>query len=111
MPEHWETDAGDHGVALLDIPADAFRDRTFEVAVDFSVKSLPDADGPWHELRVLVNGAQQWSRRVPTHPDGGDSLDYRMRRSVPLGEPLRVTAVTEIHRVRRLRLRVVADEE
>ena len=46
MPEHWETDAGDHGVALLDIPADAFRDRTFEVAIDFAVKAVPDADGP-----------------------------------------------------------------
>ncbi len=70
---------------------------------------MPTARGT--KLRVLVNGAQQWSRRVPTHPDGGDSLDYRMRRTVPLGEPLRVTAVTEVHRVRRLRLRVVADEE
>jgi hypothetical protein len=111
MPEHWETDAGDQGVAHLDIPADAFRDRTFEVAVDFSVVALPDAEAPWHELRVLVNGALQWSRRVPTHPEGGDSLDYRMRRTIPSGEPLRVTAVTEAHRVRRRRLRVVADED
>ena len=110
MPEHWETDVGDEGVAHLDIPADAFRDRTFEVAVDFTVRAVPGVDAPWHELRLLLNGTQQWTRRVPTHGDGGDSLDHRVRRLVPSGEALRVTAVTETHGVRRLRLRVSADE-
>lgn len=110
-PEHWEADVGDEGAAHLDIPADAVRDRTFEVTVDWTVKAVPGADAPWHAMRVLLDGAQQWSRRVPTHPDAGDSLDYRVRCTVPAGLPLRVTAATEVHGTRRLRLRVRADEE
>ena len=108
--EHWEANAGDTGVAHLDIPPHARRDRTFEVVVDFAVRALPDHADPWHELRVLLNGTQQWVRRVPTHRDGPDSLDYRVRCTVPLGEPLRITATTEVQGVRKLSLRILADE-
>lgn len=109
--EHWEADAGEASVAHLDIPPDALRDRAFEVAVDWQVRAVADAVDPWHELRVLVNGAHQWTRRVPTHVDGGDGLDYRVRCSVPAGQPLRVAAVTECRGVRRLALRIQADED
>ena len=109
--EHWEVDVGDDDVAHLDIPPHAQRDRTFEVSVDFTVRPTAGQDDAWHELRVLLNGAHQWSRRIATHHDGADSLDYRVRCRVPVGEPLRITAATEIHGVRRLNLRIVADEE
>ncbi len=110
-PEHWEVDVGDDDVAHLDIPPHAQRDRTFEVSVDFTVRSLPGHDAPWHELRVLLNGAQQWARRIAAQHDSADSLDYRVRCQVPVGEPMRITAATEIHGVRRLALRIIADEE
>jgi len=111
MPtELWEADAGDAGVAHLDIPADAHRDRRFEVSVDFRVAAVPGADEAWHLLRVLIDGAQQWSRRESTQADGADGLDWRVARVVPAGQPLRVAAVTEVRGVRRLRLRVVAEE-
>ena len=109
--EHWEADAGDASVAHLDIPADAVRDRAFEVAVDWSVRALPGVAEAWHELRVLLNGAHQWTRRVPTHLDGGDGLDYRVRCEVPAGQALRVAAVTHSTGVRRLSLRITADED
>jgi len=108
--EHWEANAGDSGVAHLDIPPHAQRDRTFEVSADFTVRALPGHAHPWHELRVLLNGVQQWVRRIPTHPDGSDSLDYRVRCPVPLGRPLRITATTEVSGARRVSLRIVADE-
>ena len=60
---------------------------------------------------MLLNGAREWARRIPTHHDGADSLDYHVRCQVPVGEPLRITAATETQGVRRLRLRIVADEE
>ena len=33
LPEHWSAHAGTRDVARLDIPPDAYRDRTFEVFV------------------------------------------------------------------------------
>jgi len=109
--EHWEVSACDTGVAHLDIPPHAQRDRTFEVSVDFTVRALPGHEHPWLELRVLLNGAKQWARRIPTQRDGTDSLDYRVRCPVPLGQPLRITAATEVRGVLPLGLRIVADEE
>src|SRR6218665_4159642 len=91
-PERWSADAGAGDVARLDIPPDAHRDRTFEIACSFVVAYRGDDVSAWHELRVLANGAQEWQRRVPTHPGGRDSLDMRFRRTVPLGEPLRLGA-------------------
>lgn len=107
--ERWEADAADDGVVHLDIPAHARRDRTFEVSVSAVVRT--GAGAPWHELRVLLNGSQQWSRREQPAADSADSLDYRVRRTVPLGEPLRITAVTAGERVVRQSLRISAEEE
>ena len=42
---------------------------------------------------------------------GSDSLDVRLRKTVPVGEPLRLTARTEVQGVRRVSLKITADEE
>lgn len=114
-PEHWETDAGDASVALLDIPPDALRERSFEVFCSLSVARVGPGSGEddtaWHQLQVLVNGAHEWQRREATHEGSRDSLDYRFRRRVPAGQPLRVSVASTLHRARRLSLRVTADED
>ena len=97
-PEHWEVDAGSGDVAHLDIPADASRDRLFEISCTFVVAHRGD-------------GRQEWSREVPTHPGGQDSLDVSLRRSVPVGVPLRVTAIASAHGAARVRLAIVAEEQ
>jgi len=109
-PEHWEADAGDGDVVQLHIPDDPLRDRRFEIFCSFSVDSSGRA-GAWHAMRVLVNGAQEWQRREDTQPGGRDSLDYRFRRTLPAGTPLRLVASTEVQGARRLRLRITADED
>lgn len=109
-PEHWEADAGDGDVAQLIIPDDPQRDRRFEIFCSFSVDS-GGRDGAWHAMRVLVNGAQEWQRREDTQAGGRDSLDYRFRRNLPAGEPLRLVASTEVQGARRLGLRITADED
>ena len=110
LPEHWAEDAGDGDAAQLDIPPHATRERRFEVFCSFEVANPLGGDEAAHGLRVLVNGAQEWARRVATHA-GSDSLDVRLRRTVPVGEPLRLTARTEVQGVRRVRLKITADEE
>ena len=64
-----------------------------------------------HGLRVLVNGALEWARTVPTQVEGTDSLDLRLRRSVPVGRPLRVTASCELLGAQRVSLTISADED
>ncbi len=110
-PEQWEADAGEVGVARLDIPPDAVRERRFEVFCSLSVTRTRVGGDAWQQMRVLVNGSQEWLRREPVHEGGRDSLDYRFRRVVPPGEPLRLTATTELHGARRLGLRITADED
>jgi hypothetical protein len=108
-PERWAVDAGERDVARLDIPADLHRDRQFEISCLFMVTSR--GDDARHALKLLVDGAQQWSRRVDTHPGPHDSLETRFRRVVPAGVPLRLTAITEAHHAARLRLTIVAEED
>jgi len=108
--ERWQIDAGDRAVARLDIPPHAARDRVFEIDVRFVVKAGAGA-GPRHGLRVLVDGAQEWARQVDTSRDGEDSLEWRQRRRVPLGQPLRIQALTEVRHALRLRLVVSAVED
>lgn len=108
--EHWTEDAADSDAAHLDIPPHATRERRFEIFCSFVVANPTGHADATHGLRVLVNGAQEWSRRVPTHA-GSDSLDVRLRRTVPVGEPLRVTARTEVQGVRRISLKLSADED
>lgn len=111
VPEHWSVRVADSATARLDIPADAYRERHFEIAFAMTVRALDDATSPWHELRVYVDGELQWQRRISTsHPSPFDGLDYRFRRSVPVGRPLRLLATVECSQVRRLQLQIEADE-
>lgn len=111
-PERWQIDAGDRADALLVVPADARRERRFEISVAMSVRPRAGAREPWHELRVLADGELQWSRRIATDPAGRyDGLDYRFRRSVPVGRELRLQAFVECGGAERLRLTIEADED
>jgi hypothetical protein len=107
-PERWSADAGARGVARLDIPADAQRERSFEVDCRLVVRA--SQAGARHGMRVLVDGALEWARTVATHPDGDDSLDLRLYRSVPVGRPLRLTATCDLHGAQRVSLRISAEE-
>lgn len=110
-PEHWALDAGTADVAQLVIPADAQRERVFEIACGMVVRGLESAPSPWHEMRVTVDGAREWSRRIPTaNPGSTDTLDYRFRRTVGVGQPLRLTVHSAVQGALRVGLRVEADE-
>lgn len=109
-PERWEAHAGSGDVAHLDIPADAHRDRDFEISCNFVVAHR-GADDARHGLRVLVDGRHQWSREVPTHAGGQDGLDVSFRRTVPVGVPLRVTAIASVQGAVRVSLDVLAEEQ
>jgi hypothetical protein len=111
MTERWAADSGTRDVAKLDIPADAQRERQFEIFCHLVVSNRTGRVDATHGMRVLVDGALEWSRSVPTHADGQDSLDLRFRRSVPVGRPLRVTATCELHGAQRVSLRISAEEE
>jgi hypothetical protein len=107
--ERWSVESPG-GVALLDIPADAARERAFEIYCSLAVRR-GDGAAASHALRVLVDGAQQWSRRVPTHAGAADTLDVRLRRVVPVGRPLRIGAIGEADGAAVLRLSIVAEED
>jgi len=109
-PERWNVDAGDRALAKLDIPPHASRERRFEIDVRFVVRAGAGAT-PMHALKVLIDGAQQWSRQVTTVREGDDSLEWRQRRTVPAGQPLRIQAVTEVQHTLRRRLVISAHEE
>jgi hypothetical protein len=107
-PEHWRCDAGASDVAVLAIPP-AFRDRRFEIFCRFVVAAR--GDEATHGMRVEVNGAHEWSRRLQTeNPGHTDSLDYRFRREVPSGQALRVVVKTEALQAVRVDLWIEADE-
>ena len=75
------------------------------------VRGLESAPSPWHEMRVTVDGAREWSRRIPTaNPGSTDTLDYRFRRTVGVGQPLRLTVHSAVQGALRVGLRVEADE-
>ena len=110
-PERWQIDAGDAAEAVLNIPPDAGRERRFDIACAFTVRCGDDLAGAWHELTVLVNGQLQWQRRIASsNPGSSDGLDLHLRRSVPVGESLRLVVRTRSHGVRRHRLLSEADE-
>ena len=111
QPERWSANAGDAASTTLLIPADARRERRFEIACAITVGRLPDAAQAWHRMTVSANGSQQWSRQVPTHSPGAfDGLDYRFSRSVPVGQTLRITVAVACSGARRRSLVVEADE-
>ncbi|MDQ2777949.1 MAG: hypothetical protein M3Y32_00145 [Pseudomonadota bacterium] len=117
VPERWAIDGGDSAVATLVIPADARRERRFEIACAMTV-ALPAVGNPrgatgeaWHQMTVQANGTEQWRRRVPTHNPGQfDGLDYRFSRSVPVGQSLRLTVSVATGGARRRSLQIEADQ-
>ena len=110
-PERWCLAAGDAATATLVIPADARRERRFEIACAITV-GVPSAPATaWLQMSVLANGTSQWRRREPAHnPGAWDGLDYRFARSVPVGQALRITVAVTCQGVRRRTLLIEADE-
>jgi hypothetical protein len=110
-PEHWSLRAADVATATLLIPADARRERRFEIACAITVAAPADTAAAWHQMTVQANGTRQWQRRVPTHnPGAWDGLDYRFSRSVAVGQTLRVTVSVACQGARRRTLVIEADE-
>ena len=110
-PERWAVDAGTRDVARLDIPADALHEREFEIFFRGVVVERSGASGAWHELSVRVNGALEWTRRIEVAPNGEDSLELRLRRTVPAGRPLRLVVQSKAHGVQRRLLAITAEQE
>ena len=110
-PEQWSADAGEGDVVTLLIPPHAQRERSFEVFCRLEVSNRSGHADATHGLRVLVDGALEWARSVPTDPGSTDSLDYRLRRTVPVGQALRLTAKAEVRRAVRNGLTITAREE
>ena len=113
VPERWVIDGGDSAVATLLIPPDARVERCFEIACAMTVVLPADADAAdaWHQMTVQANGTEQWRRQVPTHNPGQfDGLDYRFRRSVPVGQSLRITVATGTRGTRRRSITIEADQ-
>ena len=109
--ERWHIDAADAATATLVIPADARRERRFEVSCAVTVTVPAAVAEPWLQVSVLANGIQQWRRRAPAHnPGAWDGLDYRFARSVPVGQALRITVAVAVQGVRRRSLVIEADE-
>ena len=69
-PERWHIDASDAATATLVIPADARRERRFEIACAVTVTVPPAVVDPTLQMSVLANGAQQRWRRAPAHNPG-----------------------------------------
>ncbi len=110
-PERWSASAGSRDVVRLDIPADAHRERTFEIFCRLVVSNKAGRTDATHTMRVLVDGALEWSRSMPSHVGGEDSLDLRLHRSVPVGRPLRLNASCELRGAQRVSLSISAEEE
>ncbi|MES1163063.1 MAG: hypothetical protein ABUL50_08370, partial [Rhizobacter sp.] len=109
-PERWRASSGERDVVRLDIPADALHERAFEIFVHLVVANRAARTDATHALRVLVDGALEWQRSAPSHTDGGDSLELRLRRVVPAGRPLRLNATCELKGSQRVSLTITADE-
>jgi hypothetical protein len=110
-PERWSAQGGDAATATLAIPADARRERRFEIACAVTVAVPEGAAAPWLQVSVLANGTLQWHRRADAHnPGAWDGLDYRFNRSVPVGQALRVTVHVGGMGVRRRSLVIEAEE-
>jgi hypothetical protein len=111
-PERYAVDAGNAITATLAIPADAQRERRFEVACAMTVTMFGDnLASAWHQMTVRVNGLQQWQRRSPTHnPGAWDGLDYRFTRTVPVGQGVQLTVSVEGQHIKRRTLLIEADE-
>ncbi len=110
-PERWAVDVGDAPQAVLTIPADAKRQRRFEISCAMTVQLRQAQPGAWHQMTVQAGGTQQWQRRVDTaSPGTWDGLDYRFTRSVPVGQALRIVVSVATQGGRRRSLKVDAEE-
>lgn len=110
-PERWVTDAGDAAQAVLVIPADARRQRRFEISCAMTVALRDAQPGAWHQMTVEAGGTRQWQRREPTrNPGAWDGLDYRFTRSVPVGQALRIVVSVATQGGRRRSLVIEAEE-
>jgi hypothetical protein len=110
-PERWHAEVGDAPMARLEIPPDARKERLFEIAISMLVRAREDAPQPWHEMRIFADGELQWVRRCPTQqPAEFDGLDYRFRRHIAVGRALRLQVHSDCSGVRRLKIRIEADE-
>ena len=105
-PELWRCDAGDAGVAVLDIPGALDRRRVFDVDVTLLVSVPPGPAEPWHGLSVELDGRRQWERRIPSSSPGQtDGLDHHCRLTLEVSQALRIRAVATVgggSRVRQL---------
>ena len=102
---------GDAATTTLTIPADARRERRFEIACAVTVGVPEAAVAPWLQVSVQANGTLLWRRRTAAHnPGAWDGLDYRFSRSVPVGQALRITVGVGGQGVRRRSLVIEADE-
>jgi hypothetical protein len=110
-PEHWSVQARGPDVARLEIPADAHRERSFEIYCRLVAAAQSGRADATHGMRLLVNGALEWSRTAATPEHGADSLELRLRRTVPVGQALRLVATCELRGASRLSLSITADEE
>lgn len=110
-PERWFADSGSRDVVKLDIPADTQRERRFEVYVRLLVSNTAQRADATHALRVQIDGALEWSRSATTDAGPSDSLDWRQRRIVPAGRPLRLGAVCALLGAQRVNLQISAEED
>ena len=111
-PERWALSGGDAATATLTIPADAKRQRRFEIACAVTVGVPDGSSGGWMQVTVQANGAKEWQRRVLAHnPGAWDGLDYRFSRKVPVAQTLRITVTVSSGGVRRRSLEIEADEQ
>lgn len=115
--EHWQVDAGNGSVAVLNIPAVLSRSRVFDVDVTLVVDVPVTASGggatdPWHELTVEFDGLRQWNRRITSHSPGQtDGLDYHQRVRLDGERALKVRAVVKVKGARIRQLLIEAREE
>lgn len=112
-PERWQVQAGSADVATLAIPPDLHRDRDFEIDCRFIVRVPAEAGSaaPWLQMRVLVDGHQEWERRIDAaSPGASDSLDLHFRRRVPPRQALKIVAQVRSQGVQRLALQIEAEE-
>jgi hypothetical protein len=94
--EKWFKKSPGHGVTELRVPPDANRVRELEVYCRLVVRLRADGEAR-HGLRVYVNGSLKWSRKIQTsNPGHTDSLDYRFRAEVPVGEALKIGLAAEV---------------
>lgn len=110
-PERWSASTATEPILRLTIPADAARERRFEISVGLDVRADDSAPRAHHALKVFADGELQWQRRIATaRGESWDSLQWRAARSVAVGRPLVLQAQATLEGGRLLRLQIEAEE-